>query len=194
MKYQIFINQGNEYFGTEGKTITVGEVHDNKEEKTLTTSIFDKNRLIPIQVIDDTMENFIQVIIEAAYDSKVVQLKDGNDVVARFYADINIKGGNINLARAQELIPGTTEITEENAAELVQKAGLEIRIRADVMPRFTEKLKDMKPKLNNVGVVTRDRIVRSDSSSNVIDTSTGTTVDTSTGSNPGGDDIPTGNG
>ena len=65
---------------------------------------------------------------------------NGQDVALRLYPDIHIKGGNINLARAKELISGLTDITVENAGELVQRAGVTVRAYAEVEQKFTDLL------------------------------------------------------
>ena len=200
MDFNIYIHQGNEYIGAEGKTISVGEVTKAKKMKSLTKKLYSKNELIPTQVINCVTENYCTCIAEEIYDGHAVWLMCGNDVAVRFYPDITIKGGNINLARAQQLIPGTTDITPENAAELVKAAGLEVHIRAEVQPKFTQMLLDMHPEFEKANIIVKDKIVRVVDTSD-IDASTGTTntstntVDTSTGSdNNGGSDLPPGNG
>ena len=43
-----------------------------------------------------------------------IQLKNGGDAALRLYPDIHVRGGNINLSRAQQLDPTVTELTLES--------------------------------------------------------------------------------
>jgi hypothetical protein len=75
-------------------------------------------------------------------------------VAIRIFPDIHIQGGNINLARAKELDPSVTELTMENAGELIDKAGgVSVRIRATAMPKFTELLESEGIKVQRTGIV-----------------------------------------
>lgn len=204
MDYQVYIQQGNEHFGTEGSTIYIGEKPIKLRNDYIINRIHDKNMLVPTQLISSVLENLYLVWGEALAEGSAIQIKVGNDVIARIKPDISIKGGNINLKRAKELDPTVTEITVENATELVQKAGVQLKIKIEVMPKFAELVKTFHPTLESSGtVIVKDKVLKTvateeetpdNTSSQVVDTSTGT-VDTSTGSNNnGGDDIPAGNG
>ena len=114
--YNIQINNGNEAFGTEGKTITVNEVVQTADLKALSREINHENMLIPVQVAESVLQNFAKAAVNLMSQGFAIQFKSGDDVIMRIYPDMHIKGGNINLQRAQELIPGTTEITKENVA------------------------------------------------------------------------------
>ena len=134
------------------------------------------------------LQNFFEAALTFMSSGVAVQLKSKGDVVMRLWPDISITGGNINMTRAQELIPGTTDITPENAAELVQKAGLTLKVKAEIQPKFSALLREEKPELEFKGPVrVYDKVLRTDASTGTIDTSTGT-ADTSTGDNTGGGD------
>ena len=67
--------------------------------------------------------------------------------------DVHVKGGNINLARAKELDPTVTELTLENAGELIDKAGgVTVRVRAVTQQKFTDLLNAEGVKVQRVGV------------------------------------------
>ena len=56
--YNIYINNGVEAFGTEGKTITVNEVVQTADIKALAREIHHENMLIPEQVAESVLQNF----------------------------------------------------------------------------------------------------------------------------------------
>ena len=104
--YNIYINNGVEAFGTEGKTITVNEVVQTADIKALAREIHHENMLIPEQVAESVLQNFAKAAANLMSQGFAIQFKSGEDVLMRLYPDIHIKGGNINLKRAQELMPG----------------------------------------------------------------------------------------
>ena len=69
-----------------------------------------------------------------------IQFKNGQDVLMRIYPDLHLKGGNINLARAQELDPEVTDLTMENAGELATRVGVSVKVRCESEVKFTELL------------------------------------------------------
>ena len=141
MEYTISINNGVEAFGTAGqKTITVNEELKTVDAKFLAHYISLHNPTIPQQTAQSVLENFVECAAELMAQGNAIQLKNGQDVALRLYGDIHIKGGNINLQRARELMPGLTEITPENAQELVSRAGLTVRAYAEVEQKFTDLL------------------------------------------------------
>jgi hypothetical protein len=160
--YNIQINNGVEAFGTEGKTITVNEVVQTADLKALAREIHHENMLIPEQVAESVLENFAKASVNLMSQGFAIQFKSGNDVIMRIYPDMHIKGGNINLKRAQELMPGTTEITKENAGELVSKAGVTVRAYAECGRKFTEMLMAESSGIQRDGIVERERIERND--------------------------------
>ena len=141
MDYDIQINNGVEAFGTAGqKTITVNESVKTVDAKFLAHFISLHNPTIPKQTAESVLANFVECAAELMAQGNAIQLMNGQDVALRLYPDIHIKGGNINLARAQQLDPSVTEITPENAPLLVQKAGVTVRAYAEVEQKFTDLL------------------------------------------------------
>lgn len=140
IKYQINLNNGVEAFGTSGKTLTANEVVETVDGAALAREIHHLNQLIPVQVAEAVLANFSQAAAQLMAMGYAISLKNGNDTVIRIYPDIHIKGGNINLARAKQLDPTVTDLTVDNAGDLVSKAGLTIRAKAECESKFTELL------------------------------------------------------
>ena len=174
MKYNIQLNQGNEALGS-GKTITANEVVETVDEKALAREIHHLNGLIPEQVAESVLQNFCQAAAQLMAMGYAVVLKNGNDAALRIYPDIHIKGGNINLARAAELIPGTTDLTLENAGELATRAGVTVRAKAECEQKMTDLLLAQGASIERKGVVEKAYVSKKESN--------GTTGG---GSNPGG--------
>ena len=150
--YKGQLNMGNEALGTE-KTITANEVLRTADEKALAREIAHHNQLIPEQVAVAVLQNFCAAACELMAMGFAIQLKNGDDVAIRIFPDIHVKGGNINLTRAKELDPTVTELTLENAGELIDKAGgVTVRVRAVTQQKFTEMLENEGVKVQRVGV------------------------------------------
>jgi hypothetical protein len=82
-------------------------------------------------------------------------------VAIHIFPDIHIKGGNINLPRAKELDPTVTELTADNAGDLIDKAGGVIcRVRATCMQKFTDLLEKEDYQLKRVGIETKPYVER----------------------------------
>ena len=139
IKYEVKLNQGNEALQT-GKTITANEVLLTCDEKALAREIHHQNSLIPEDLAASVLGYFGKAAAQLMAMGFAVQLKNGQDVLLRIYPDIHLKGGNINLERAKELIPETTDLTMENAGELATKAGVKVRVRCEAEAKFTELL------------------------------------------------------
>jgi len=140
IQYNVQLNQGNEALGS-GKTITANEVLLTCDQKALAREIHHQNPLIPEQVAESVLENFGKAASELMAMGFAIQFKNGEDVLMRIYPDIHLKGGNINLERAKQLDPTVTDLTLENAGELVNLAGgVTIRARAEVEQKFTDML------------------------------------------------------
>lgn len=163
MKYNVYLNQGNEYIGANEKTITVNEIVETVGEEALAREISHENPLIPEQVAKAVLENFCKAAAQLMSMGFAIQLKNGKDVAMRIYPDIHVKGGNINLARAQELDPEVTELTLENAGDLVSKAGVTVRAYAECQRKFTELLLSMGASVNRKDVIEKAKITRPDS-------------------------------
>lgn len=142
MKYQIQINNGNANLGVTQKTISVNEVVEKVDIKFLAHHIHMHNQLVPEQVVEDVLENFAECSAELMAQGYAIPMMSGQDVYSRQYADIRIKGGNINLERARQLDPTieTEAQMVEKAGDLVSKAGLLVRARVEVEQKFTDKL------------------------------------------------------
>ena len=160
--YNICINNGVEAFGTEGKTITVNEEVLTADIKALAREISHENQLIPVQVAESVLQNFTKAAVNLMAQGFAIQFKNGDDVMMRIYPDIHIKGGNINLKRAQELMPGTTEITTENAGELVSRAGVTVRAYAECEQKFTELLRTESSGMQRKSVIEKARVMKGD--------------------------------
>lgn len=187
IRYNIYLHNGNEYFGTEGKTLTIGEDVTTATETDLAIEIANANPLIKPQVALTVLNGLSAALARLLSLGQAVQLKNGNDVMMRIYPDVKLPGpnDNINLSKAQELIPETTEISTDNARALVAAAGIQVRPKVECMPKFTELFEEYKPEVEFDRIIERPRIERKDSSA--VDASTGT-VDTSTNETPSGDD------
>lgn len=163
LEYNIQVNNGVEAFGTgDQKTITVNEAPKAVSLDFVAEEIHHANELIPKRAVQEVLANFADVAARMMAEGFAIQfVKDGN-VVLRLYADMHIKGGNINLARAKELDPTVTEITTENAGDLVTKAGITIRAKAEVEQTFTDMLLSCKPQLQRKEVVEKQKVERKD--------------------------------
>lgn len=155
---------GNEALQSE-KTITANEVLRTCDTKALAREISHQNALIPEQVAAAVLENFCKAAVEKMAEGFAIQLSAGSDVAIRIFPDIHIKGGNINLARAKELDPTVTELTEENAGGLIDKAGgVQVRVRATCMQKFTDLLEAEEYQVKRVGIETKAYVAKTCSS------------------------------
>ena len=160
MKYSVFLNLGNEYIGANEKTITVNEVVETADEQALAREIAHENPLIPEQVAAAVLQNFCKAAANLMSMGFAIQLKNGKDVAMRIYPDIHVKGGNINLTRAKELDPSVTELTLENAGELVSKAGITVRAKAECEQKFTDLLLSIGASVQRKDVVEKAKVAR----------------------------------
>ena len=151
---------GNEALGTE-RTITANESLRTCDMKALAREIHHQNALIPEQVAEAVLENFCKAAVEKMAEGFAITLNSGQDVAIRIFPDIHVKGGNINLARAKELDPTITELTAENAGELIDKAGgVTVRVRATCMQKFTDLLEKEEYQLKRTGIETAAYVSR----------------------------------
>ena len=133
IKYNIKLNQGNEVLNSE-KTVTAVEVVENVDAKFMAHHMHLHNALIPEDVATAVLNAFCESAAELMGQGHAVVLTSKGKAALRLYPDIHVKGGNINLARAQELMEGVTELSLDNASELVQRAGLTLRAKAECEP------------------------------------------------------------
>ena len=153
IEYKGQLNMGNEALGTE-KTITANEVLRTCDTKALAREIAHASHdLIPEQVAAMVLENFCKAAVEKMAEGFAIQLNNGSDVAIRIFPDIHVKGGNINLARAKELDPTVTELTAENA-------GVQVRVRATCMQKFTDLLEKEEYQVKRVGIETKAYVER----------------------------------
>lgn len=185
--YVIYLNNGNEYLGIDKKTITVGEKVRNVESSDLAEEITHINPLIAEMSADTVLESYIPAVGKLLGMGFAVQFRNKKgDVVMRISPDLEITGGSIDLERAKILDPSTTDLTKENAAELVKRAGITMRVKVETFPKFAELLRDRVYKLDSI--VERAKILKSNNTT--IDTSTNSepAIDPSTNNQPGGMD------
>ena len=153
IEYKGQLNLGNEALGTE-KSITANEYVRTADVAALAREIHHQNDLIPEQVAKAVLDNFCVAACELMAMGFAIQLNNGEDVAIRIFPDVHLKGGNINLTRAKELDPSVTELTMENAGELIDKAGgVTVKVRAVVQQKFTELLNKQEIKTQRVGIV-----------------------------------------
>ena len=163
MYYNVSLNQGNEAIGS-GKSITVNEVLNTVDEHALAHHIHLHNQLIPEQVAESVLQNFIDAAAELMSMGFAIQLRNKQDVALRIYPDIHVKGGNITLEKAREIDPTVTDLTLENAGELVSRVGVTVRARAEVEQKFTDLLLSQGASLERKEVVERAYVQKKDGS------------------------------
>ena len=161
IEYKGQLNMGNEALGTE-KTITANESLRTCDTKALAREIAHASHdLIPEQVAAMVLENFCKAAAEKMAEGFAIQLNNGQDVAIRIFPDIHVKGGNINLARAKELDPTVTELTVENAGDLIDKAGgVTCRVRATCMQKFTDLLDKEEYQVKRTGIEVKAYVER----------------------------------
>ena len=161
IEYKGQLNMGNEALGTE-KTITANESLRTCDTKALAREIAHASHdLIPEQVAAMVLENFCKAAAEKMAEGFAIQLNNGSDVAIRIFPDIHVKGGNINLARAKELDPTVTELTVENAGDLIDKAGgVTCRVRATCMQKFTDLLDKEEYQVKRTGIEVKAYVER----------------------------------
>ena len=152
------INLANENFGQTEKTITANEVVRTADTKALAREIHHQNQLIPESVAETVLQCFCQAAVEKMTEGFAIQLLNGNDVAMRIFPDLHIKGGNINLKRAKELMPDV--VTDEqsmvdHAGDLIDRAGVKVSVRAVVQQKFTDLLDKEGYQLKRTGIVTK---------------------------------------
>ena len=158
IEYNLQINNGNEAFGTSGKTITANEVVKTISVDFLAEELHHANELIPKTVVKEVLSHFAEVAVRLMAEGFAIQFMNGNDVVLRVYPDIHLKCQSINLTKARELL-GEPTLTEaqmvERAGEIADKVGVTVRAYAEVQRTFTQMLQDAKPSIQRKGIVER---------------------------------------
>jgi len=161
IQYEVCLNQGNEALQT-GKTITANEVLLTCDEKALAREIHHQNSLIPEDVAAQVLGYFGKAAAQLMAMGFAIQFKNGQDVLMRIYPDLHLNGGNINLARAQELDPEVTDLTMENAGDLASKVGVGVKVRCETEVKFTELLEKEGYSVERKGVVEKAYVAKKD--------------------------------
>ena len=188
IKYNIKLNQGNEVLNSE-KTITAVEVVENVDAKFMAHHMHLHNALIPEDVATAVLNAFCESAAELMGQGHAVVLTSKGKAALRLYPDVHVKGGNINLARAQELMPEVTELSLDNASELVQRAGLTLRAKAECEPAMGVLLDQSKSGLTLNEVVNVPYVHRTATPADPADTTGTNTGNQGNNPNPGsGDD------
>ena len=163
IKYQVSLNKGVEAFGT-GPSITANEIVDTADASALAREIHHLNSLIPEQVAEAVLQNFCEAAANLMAMGYAVVLRSGADAAIRIYPDVHVKGGNINLDRAKQLIPGTVALSLDNAGDLVTKAGVTVRAKAECEPKFNDLLTKAEVRLERKEVVEKAFVKRANAS------------------------------
>lgn len=160
IEYTIKINNGNENIGSNAKSITVKENVKTAGVKDLSREIALLNKLIPEQVAAAVLDNFCEAAAALMSMGKAVVLKSRGKAAIRLIPDVKIKGRNITLARAQEIDSTITDLTEDNAGDLVQRVGVRVRARAVCAPALTELIQAAGVSTQKANVVNIPKILR----------------------------------
>ena len=163
IKYQVSLNKGVEASGT-GPTMTANEIVDTADASALAREIHHLNSLIPEPVAEAVLQNFCEAAANLMAMGYAVVLRSGADAAIRIYPDVHVKGGNINLDRAKQLIQGTVALSLDNAGELVTKAGVTVRAKAECEAKFTDLLTKAEARLERKEVVEKAFVKRANAS------------------------------
>lgn len=166
---QISINNGNEAFGTSGKTITVNEQPKEVSLEFVAEELHHKMRHLEKEDITMVMERFLEVAARMMAEGFGIQYTNTKEaVMMRLYTDarLDLPTKSINLAKARELMPDV--VTDEqsmvdHAGELVARVGVKLRPYVEVQQKFHELLGEYKPKYQVKGIVERAYVERKDS-------------------------------
>lgn len=158
IEYNGQINLPNANFGVTERTITANEDVRTCDIQALAREISHQNRLIPEDVAQQVLAYFCKAAVEKMTEGFAIQLANGSDIALRIFPDVHVKGGNINLKRAKELT-GNQNLTEQEmvdmAAELIDKAGVKVSVKAVAQLKFTELLEKEGYQLHRKGIVTK---------------------------------------
>ena len=185
ISYKVKLNNGNENIGAEAKTITVQEIVKNATNKDIAREVFLLNPLIPEQVTLSVIENICQAAANLMAMGHAVTLQSKGRAALRIYPDVSLRGRNITLARAQQLDDTITELTTDNAGDLVSRVGVRVRVRAACQPAFAKLLQDAGISTQRKDTINVPKILQSGSTPSGGGTSGG-------GTNPPSGDDPNG--
>ena len=185
IEYTIKINNGNEYINSNAKSITVKEKVKTAGAKDLSREIHMLNKLIPEQVALSVLDNFCEAAAALMAMGQAVVLKSKGKAAIRLIPDVKLNGRNITLARAQQLDNTVTDLTADNAGELVGRVGVRVRARAVCEAAMTQLLQNAGVTTQKAAIVDVPKVSRTGDG--------GTTPGGTTGGNTGTTGGTTGN-
>lgn len=185
IEYTIKINNGNEYINSNAKSITVKEKVKTAGAKDLSREIHMLNKLIPEQVAAAVLDNFCEAAAALMAMGQAVVLKSKGKAAIRLIPDVKLNGRNITLARAQQLDNTITDLTADNAGELVGRVGVRVRARAVCEAAMTQLLQNAGVTTQKAAIVDVPKVSRAGDG--------GTTPGGTTGGNTGTTGGTTGN-
>ena len=185
IEYTIKINNGNEYINSNAKSITVKEKVKTAGAKDLSREIHMLNKLIPEQVALSVLDNFCEAAAALMAMGQAVVLKSKGKAAIRLIPDVKLNGRNITLARAQQLDNTITDLTADNAGELVGRVGVRVRARAVCEAAMTQLLQNAGVTTQKAAIVDVPKVSRTGDG--------GTTPGGTTGGNTGTTGGTTGN-
>ena len=185
IEYTIKINNGNEYINSNAKSITVKEKVKTAGAKDLSREIHMLNKLIPEQVALSVLDNFCEAAAALMAMGQAVVLKSKGKAAIRLIPDVKLNGRNITLARAQQLDNTITDLTADNAGELVGRVGVRVRARAVCEAAMTQLLQNAGVTTQKAAIVDVPKVSRAGDG--------GTTPGGTTGGNTGTTGGTTGN-
>ena len=160
----IFINNGNEAFGVNSKTLTVDEDPKNISLEFVADELKHRMPLVPDDVIRQVLTGFNEVVARFMAEGFAIQgTNTVGDVMLRYYCDARLKCQSINLQKAKELMPGVVTDEQsmvEHAGELVALAGVQLRPYVEVRQKFHDLLAGYKPKYEVKGIKERPYVAR----------------------------------
>jgi hypothetical protein len=160
-KYVLQLNNGNENFGTTGKTITANEQCEVAGYKELAEEMSHFTKLTGYDENEYVIRNLMKAIVHLICQGKRVVLPIGSDnkAAAAFHLDLHLKGGSINEAKAAEL--GFNEITLDNLSDIVRAAGgLKVGVAIEVEQALLDAVKAKGVEIELADKVNIPRILR----------------------------------
>ena len=149
VEYLLKINNGNEAFGTTGKTITASEVVKTCDSAELAREIAHYAEVVNERTCKFVLDNFLAACVQKMSEGKAIVLTYDGKAALRIYPDVHLKCESINLAKAQELDTTVTDITLDNVTDIVRKAGgVTLRAKAEVEKPLTDALRALQPSLS----------------------------------------------
>ena len=182
INYTIKINNGNENINSNVKSITVKEKVKTAGVKALSREIHLLNQLIPEQVAAAVLDNFCEAAAALMAMGQAVVLKIKGKAAIRLIPDVKLNGRNITISRAQQLDNTITDLTPDNAGELVQRVGVRVRARAVCEPAMTKLLQAAGIATQKTDIVNIPKIL----SNGTTPTDPGTTTPTDNPDDPNG--------